>query len=438
VLGTPAQAALVLALGAGLPVLFLFLARPHVAFGAYLLVLPLLLGRPLVAGLNGGELLTMAALVLGVASLWQVQGRLGASVRALRAIVLPLIGLAVVGLLSLIANGITAFGEILDGLFKVLAFAIMAVLVHVHASTERRAMMMLRCIVAGGILVALYAVVAYLLGWSYSEEYDWNRASGTFEDWNVLGGFMVLMSATTLGLAATARSAGTRLLLISASVLQIAAMLLSLTLGSLVALVAGAVLGLALVMRVGWGRLAAAATVFGIGFAMVLLTNETLRDKLTRIDERTVDRLRGYAVGVSMFRDKFLLGFGTQSEILNALWYGEADYGLTAFGASSSVPHNSLLLIGVEKGFLGVILFALLIVGALRLMFRQRAVFARSGHALLYAGVMVSVLGFLVQNLVNNLVLHARVGIVFFALIAVMTRVAEFAHGRAESDGSIP
>ena len=37
--------------------------------------------------------------------------------------------------------------------------------------------------------MALYSVAAWALGWSYSEEFGWNRAMGTFENWNLLGGF---------------------------------------------------------------------------------------------------------------------------------------------------------------------------------------------------------------------------------------------------------
>lgn len=431
--GTAAQAGLVLAIGAIGPALILFTVRPHLALACYLVLLPLALGRPLVGGLNGGELLTIGALVLGMGSLWTARARVPPAVRSLRLVVYPLMGLAIVGLLSLIANGITDPGEILDGLFKMLAFGGIAVLVHMHARSERITLMLMHCLAGGAVLVALYAVIAYLLGWSYDPLYGWNRASGTFEDWNVLGGYMVLMSGTTLGLAAVTRNATWRFVLVVGVVLQVAAMLLSLTLGSVVALVVGAVLVLVFIARVGWTRVVGSGVLFATGFATILLTNPVLRAKFTHIDERVLDRMRSYAVGVSMFRDKFLLGFGTQAEVLDALWYGERDYGLTVFGVSSSVPHNAILLIGVEKGAVGALLFIALLAGLLVLMLRQRRALAPR-YRLLYAGVMVSAFGFLFQNLANNLILHARVGILFFALVALMVRLTESTHlpaGRA-------
>ena len=431
-LGPVQQVALVLALGLGVPAAVLFLARPHIALAAYLLVIPLLIARPIVAGLNGGELVTMGALVLGLASLWEARDRVAPTVRSLGLVVWPLLGLAAVSLLSLIANGITDFGEILGGLFKFLAFAGVAVLVYMHGTTAARTETMLRGALAGALLVAIYAVIAYVMGWSYSEQYDWNRASGTFEHWNALGGYMVLMSVTTLGMATLTRRAPVRLLLIAAFLLEITAMLLSLTLGSIVALVVGAVLGLVFVARIGWRRIVTAAALAAIGFAVVLIANPLLADKLTRFDERMGDRVRSYAVGVSMFRDKFLLGFGTQERMLDALWFGEADYGLTVFGESSSVPHNSLLMMGVEKGFLGLILFTLLIVGVLRLLFRYYPSLRESRYAVFYAALMIGVFGFLFQNLANNMVLHARIGIIFFALTALMVRLGELTRAERE------
>lgn len=433
-LGPVQQVALVLSVGFGLPAAILFLARPHLALAAYLLVLPLLVARPIVGGLNGGELVTMGAMALGLTSLWEARDRVAPAVRSLGLVIWPLVGLATVSLLSLIANGITDFGEILGGLFKFLAFAGVAVLVYMHATTARRAEIMLRGALAGAFFVAIYAAVAYVLGWSYSEQYDWNRASGTFEHWNAMGGFMVLMSVTTLGTATLTRRAPVRLLLIMAFLLEITAMLLSLTLGSIVALVVGATMGLVFVARIGWRRILTATALAAVGFAVALIANPLLSDKLTRFDERMGDRVRSYAVGVSMFRDKFLLGFGTQEQMLDALWFGEADYGLTIFGESSSVPHNSLLMMGVEKGFLGIILFTMLIVGVLRLLFRYYPALRVSRYATFYSALMISVFGFLFQNLANNIVLHARIGIVFFALVALVVRLGELTYGHGAVD----
>lgn len=422
--GAVLQTAVVLGLALGLPALLLFLARPHLAVAGYLFLLPLFLDRAIVAGLNGGEILTAGMVVVGGIGLWEARDRVGTAIRAMAPLLWPLLGLAVVSVVSLIANRIGTFEEIASAVFKYLAFGAIVLLVHSHADTPRKRTTLLYGALAGAVVVAAYAVVSYLLGWSYDETYEVNRAYGTFDHWNLLGGFMVLMSFPILGLAAATRRIPVRLALAAAFVLEIIALLLSLTLGSIVALLTAVAFGLVFIIRVDWRRLVGIGSLMLIGFALVYLTNPLLQDKLTRFPERVMDRFRTYAVGISMFRDRFLLGFGSQERLLDALWFGDASYGLTAFGASSSVPHNAFLLMGVEKGFLGMLFFILLIAGALWIVFRNRGRLLEGRSALLYQGIVLGVVGFMVQNMTNNLVLHARVGILFFALVALVDRMA--------------
>ena len=66
----------------------------------------------------------------------------------------------------------------------------------------------------------------------------------------------------------------------------------------------------------------------------------------------------------------------------------------------------------------------------------RRATFRDSRYALLYAGVVVSVLGFMIQDLVNNLILHARLSIIFFAVVALTVRLAEVERSRTGENGA--
>lgn len=433
VLGAGPQTAIVLGLIVGLPGTLLFLARPHVAVAAYLLLLALIPDEPVLGDVNGGEILTAGMVLLLGFALWQAGARLRLAARSLAPLVWPLVGLAAVSVVSLLANGIGSFAEIASSVFKFAAFGAVAVMVHAYADTPGRVKAMLYGALAGAFLVAVYAAIAYLMGWSYSELHDWNRASGTFAHWNQLGGFMVLMSLATLGAAAATRRITLRLALALAFVLEIVALLLSLTLGSIVALAAAALFGSVFVARIGWARILAIGVLAAVGFGVVYATNPTFQEKLTRFPERTEDRLRTYAVGVAMFSDRALLGFGSQENLLDELWFGEAGYGLTAMGAASSVPHNAFLLVGVEKGVLGVFFFTLLIGGALWILFRSRHTLLTGRFALLYQGITVGTAGFLVQNMTNNLVLHARIGIIFFALIALVDRMARLSEEEEEA-----
>ena len=412
--------------GLGIPAALLVLLRPHYAVGLYLAVLPLLLPWPVAAGMNAGEVFTLAMLAWGTLSLWEARDRVEPALRALGPIVWPLGLLALISAISLAVNGITAFQEIAAALLKMMVFALAAILVHIHADTPKKTTQLLHAALIGAAGVAVYAVIEYLAGWGYSEEYGTNRAAGTFEHWNELGGFMALMCMPTLAAAVRSRSLTGRLGFGAAFVLEVAALLLSQTLGSVAALILGGVLAIVFLLRFEWRKLFAIGFTMAVGVAIAIVSSEALRDKVLNADERVMDRLRTYAVGIAMFRDRFWFGFGSEQAIVDELWFGEADYGITIFGLSSSVAHNSFIAIGVEKGFFGAVLFALLVVGALRLIARARSTLLDQRYAAWYTGLSVGMLAFLVQNMTNTLVLHARIGIVFFALIALLTRLREY------------
>lgn len=414
-------------LGLGVPATLLMLVRPHYAVALYLAVLPLLLPWPIFAGMNAGEVFTLGMVAWGTLSLWQARGRVETAVRALWPIVWPLAALALVSAVSLTVNGITAYQDIAAAVLKVLVFALAAILVHIHANTPRKASLLLHAALLGACAVAVYAIVEYAAAWPGGGEEGSTRAAGTFEHWNVLGGFMALMSMPTLALAVSSRHLLARLGYGSAFLLELTALLLSQTLGSVLALLIGGALVVIFLVRPPWTQAAAGALVILMAFTVALVLNDELRDKVINIDERIVDRLRTYAVGIIMFRDRFWFGFGSEQAIVDELWFGEADYGITAFGLSSSVAHNSFILVGVEKGILGAILFALVVVGSIRLLARQRSMLHHRSTALLYTGMATGIAAFLVQNMTNTLVLHARAGIVFFAVIALLERIGAHA-----------
>jgi O-antigen ligase len=431
-LGPGRQVAVVAAMALGLPATLLFIARPRAVLKVYLFALPLAAGGALVAGFNAGELLTLGMVGLGAVTLWSHGDRLPEALGALAPILWPLVGLAGVSLASMLVNEIYSIEGVAAALFKTLAFGLVAVLVYVYADTLAGARSLLVAVLLGGVAVAVYSIVAYLLGWSYSATYDYNRAMGTFSTWNHLGGFMALVSVPTMALASTTRRFGSRPLWLLAFLAQLVALLLSLTLGSIVAIAVAGVLAGVLIFRMDWRRLVGPALVGLAGFAVVLATNPLLREKLARIDERVVDRLRTYEVGLSMFRDQFWFGFGSPERVEWVLHMTNR-YGLTSFGNTRVVPHNSLLLMGVEKGVFGLVFFALLVGGSVWLLLRCRRAFEGTRLSLLYQGLLVGALAFLVQSMTNNLIVHARLGILYFSLVAITVRLAS--HAEAEARG---
>lgn len=437
-LPTGRQATVVLVIAVAAPSLLLFLVQFRAVLLAYLFALPLMLPGPLLAGLNGGELMTLGMLALATLGLWQRPERVAAGAAALAPLLWPVLAFAVVSVASVVVNGVYTAEGLISAVLKVVAFGVIALLVYVYADTRDHALSLLRAVLLGGVAVAFYSIYAYLMGWTFTERYGIHRAYGTFSTWNHLGGFMALVSVPTLAMAVRTRRPALRLLLGVGFMAQIVALLLSLTTGSVVALVGGAALASVFVLRVGWRRIAGGAVLALITFAAVLATNPLLRDKLARLDERVIDRLMTYQVGLSMFRDQFWFGFGT-SERVHAILHISNRYTMTSFGQTRTVPHNSLLLMGVEKGVFGLVIFTLMVGASLWLVLRCRRAFAESSYALLYHGLIVGLLAFLLQSMTNNLIVHARLGILYFALVALTVRLAEMTGpGSAESDPDAP
>lgn len=429
-LGPDRQRALVLGIAVAVPVSLIFLARPLVGLGLYLVLLPLVYTDALVAGLNGGELLTAGVLALGFLTVTTAERRIWDGVTALWPILLPLAGLALISVVSMVANGVTELTGLVSAFLKILAFGLIALLVYLHAGTERKARLILLAILAGAFLEAVYSVGSYLMGLDYYAQYGYHRASGTFFTFNHLGAFMALLSVPTLALALGERGGWHRWPLLIGFVLEIVALLLSLTLGSVLGLlVAGFIAGVFL-LRIPVRRIAAATGAFLLVFLTVLVLNPFLQDKVTQVGGRVMDRVVTYAVGVSMLSDRFWFGFGSQSRVIEAL-LSNLEYRITPFGVSSVVAHASVLSVGVEKGIFGVVFFVLLVAGALWLVLRDRRALAGSRYAILYQGLLVGALAFLVQDLTNNLLLHSRLGILFFTVVALIA-----AHGNLAREGA--
>lgn len=431
-LGPRLQMVLTLALGLGGPVLLLLLTRPVAVVVGYLFLLPLFTPAPLAFGLNGGELLTFVVLVLASTTVWTRPAQLRESARRLQWILWPVAALCLVSAVSMLVNSITTFSELVTELFKIVTFGAIPLLVHVHAAREPGRTLLLKGLLLGGAGVAVYSVVAYLAGWSWSEAYQYNRAMGTFGTWNHLGAFMALVSMPTLGYALRgSASPGRRAALIGFFGLEMAALLLSLTTASLLGLIAAAAIFAPVLFRSSRRRVGTAAAVFAVAVGLVVLTNPLLRDKLLHITPRILDRFKTYEVGFQMFRDHVWFGFGSFERLVQAFELGSTRYRLTSLGQSSVIPHNSLILIGVEKGIMGVVTFAALMVGSVVLLLRHRRPLLRSPDlATFYQGAVVGAGAFLLQNLSNNLLLHARLGVLFLALVALVD-----AYGRGAEAG---
>jgi O-antigen ligase len=112
--------------------------------------------------------------------------------------------------------------------------------------------------------------------------------------------------------------------------------------------------------------------------------------------------------------------------VMEAILYDPAGYRFTPFGEVSVIPHNSFLSIWTEKGIFGLLLFIMIVVNSLRFLLSWHPA-RESRYRLLHWGIVIGLLGFLIQNMSNNLLLHARLGFIFFAFVVADLRIKQLA-----------
>jgi O-antigen ligase len=393
-----------------------YLRHPATVLIVYLFALPLLRGGAQGSSIHLEEVVSGVVAVGGLTTIVRTREVVP---KPLAGLVALLMALGLLGLVSSVANGVLGFSDVMNASAKYVIFALIVCLVGVHIDSAARARTLLRAMAASAALAAVYAISMYALGRSFDALHGYSRATGTFENWNELGAFMAMMSFPTLFLAVSARRLLVRGAWLGAWALQVAAMLLSATIGSVVAVVVAAAFGLIVVFR---GRLARVLPYVVSSVALVggaLLAMPSVRQHFFLADARLHDRVATYLAGLGALGGHWWLGTGGEAQVLQAV------QSQSTGPRVSAVPHNAFLAITVEKGLLGGLLLVLVAVVALRIVLRARVA---AGDRLLHAGLVLGIVAFLVQNMSNLLLLNARLGIVFLALVAVGVRL------RASSD----
>lgn len=399
-----------------------YLTRPHVVLSLYLFALPLMVGGSSTT-INVGELATLFVLAVGVPTLVLERRRLDRDVAHIGWL---LGALGVLGFISLAVNSVLTPAGVVNGAFKYLSFAAILVLIYVRTDTEAKARAMARAIGVGGAVVGLFAIVEYFTGNSYYPEYGYSRAAGTFEHWNQLGGYIALVSFLMLSLALGARKGFLRFTGFVGYVGELLALLLTLTLGSVMGVAASLFYAL-----VGIFKRSLAKALLGIFVGAVVLfalwqAVPQIGEKLSIADERVGDRLVTYERGIQLIRANVWWGVGSADEVYQAVLDTPQ---LGGIAATSAVPHNLFLSIALEKGIFGGVLLFLIVVRVFRLLWRRKAS-VYGPHAVLHYGILLGILAFIVQDMSNLLILHSRLGVIFFAMVALDVRLREFGEAR--------
>ena len=411
--------------------LAVWLRRPELVLGLLAFSLPLLESSALVGGLNAGELAMLSVATIGFVSLVRVTSP---GHPDLHRLILPLLGLAVLGGIAAAANGATSPSDLAASAFKPLIWAILLYLVFLHFDSSTKLHALILAMIASAAAVGLYTMFEYA-GGQASQAYFGGptRASGTFEHWNQLGGFMALMAFPTLGYALVTKRRVARLALLSAFAIEIIALMLSLTVGSMLALFVAGLFGLIPLAR---RRPTIALLLALLPVAVLGLSGAVFPAVLERFEiagERANDRLATYYAGIGLARDNFWLGTGSIEKATQEIRQ-TTEYRFTPFAETSSQPHNAFLSTWVEKGVFGFVLLAVLAWFSLKLLLAAKPP-PDDPMQLAYWGVLFGGVAFLLQNFSNNLLTNARQGIIFLFLVLATARLGHLRRAAADATG---
>jgi O-antigen ligase len=404
----------------------LFYWRPSLIVNGYVFAIPLLMTPAGSGALNPSIVATAAVILLGLPG---VLLRIDKIPKEVRSLSWPLAALGVLGILSTAANSVTAVGDISNAVLKYFGFAVVVLLIYVQTDSEERASQLLGALTAAAILVAVYSIFSYMTGRNYYPQYGYNRASGTFQDWNVLGGYMALLIFPTVLAALSLPKKFVRRLLVIGSALELVAMLLSLTLGAIYATLAAGAIGMLAFFR---KRLSTVVLTVLLCSSLLLVVWHfvpAVGAKFSATSERVNGRVATYSVGFEVFRAHPWWGVGSETQVL------QSAISTPSQTPVSQVPHNAFIAIGVEKGIFGVVLLLILVINSLRIFLHPARDYGP--FRLQHYGLLLGVLAFLIQNISNLLILDLRLGIIWLAVLVLDIRLREFgrrAKGRIEGE----
>jgi len=419
--GTPRVAPAVVLVFATVVIAAPFLRRrEHWLLGAYLLAVPFLPDANAIGSVSYGSLGAIVFLVWATAISLTSSRTLGTS----RRLFWLFIALAALSIASLLWTGSPTVADFGSTVLKCVYFAVLLWAVHAFSDTADRARALLGVMLMSAALVSSYVVASHVLGLDSSSADGFTRARGTFNHWNQLGGYLVLLIVPLALFALTQTRGALRALLLTGAGIGVVALLFTATLGSYVGLAVSVVLAL---RKISGGSRAWATVVMcslALVVGVVVTKTPVVSGKITLTGSRAEDRFGTYQSGLRLIMARPILGWGSDERVLEAIQADPDRFGGTSFGGTQSVPHNAFLSVTAALGVIGLVLLVWIFAESFRMVRRGRQLVSPP-TALALSGVEYGMIGFLVQNLTNNLALHLRIGAIFVAIVVAASRWAE-------------
>jgi len=336
----------------------------------------------------------------------------------------------VVVLLSALSNGLTisqAWGFLKQALYA----GVFLMALDTLGSGRVFLRQLLTATAVAGILVAMLAAVEGIshrgghplaLYFKHGTMMDMTVAGATISHVNFLGGYLLLILPTLVVVSFTA-GGRIRALLIVGGVMVALTFLYAGSMGASIGLLTE---GLLVVGLAAGGTLPRTAWRLSLGAfaATVLIAVAVIVPKSASQSVSLSTRLATYQIGVAAVGERPLLGFGANG-YPNQFWrlerriFGGERTELHEAGVPLSA-HSSFVDVAVERGLVGLVAFAGLLMSILSVgigaYFRSQDV----GDRLLALGIVAGLAGFIVQAFTENLFSYSKVAAIFWILAAAL------------------
>ena len=288
--------------------------------------------------------------------------------------------------------------------------------------------------VVSGALVAVYGVVQYLFGVGMTEA-SWvddemfatigRRVYSTLENPNVFGTYLLLVIPVTIGLMWANRKPFTKILFAGIVGLMFVTLLLTYSRGCWIAIAVAAAMYVTFVKGKLWGF-----ALLAIPFIPLILTllPANIVERITSIgnleDTSSNYRLNIWLGSIEMLRDWWVGGIGLGTDAFMQV------YPFYAFSqAFASHSHNLYLQLLIEIGLVGFLMFAVVVVFALKSLSNAWSISPanptkrgpRGAHtdklSVMPIALGAAIIGFLVQGMFDHALYNYRVFLMFWMVI---------------------
>ena len=331
-------------------------------------------------------------------------------------------------------TSVTPFGSLKGGVLTAY-FALFSVILGTSVTTRRRLDALVYLLIAAGTLVAAYGCYQYAFGslgaeaWIDSDMFSSisNRVYSTLQNPNVLSEYLLLIIPVTFAFAFSEKNVWVRILLICCALGMCLCMLVTFSRGGYLGLLIAAAAFLLIIDR----RFFFAGLVL-LAVVMLVLPESVIM-RFASIgnmgDGSTSYRVSIWYGTIDMLRDYWLCGIGPGTAAFQKVYpvysYSEA---------AAQHAHNLFLQLTCDCGVCGVGSFLLAVIAHFRGIGASLLREGPGRSKLLQAGVVASVLGFLVQSMTDNSFYNYRVQLLFWVFL-MLGALAGKRSGMPEDDG---